>query len=134
MGQGTGDKGQGKADLLERAKEFLRVAEMALDSDCYHAAALCAYAAMFWAAIVALTQVGVRREKWTHGGLKDAFRDEFVRRRQVYPDKFLLWLSEAYELRCDAHYEPITLPVKKVRRLVAHAKEFVETVMEATRK
>lgn len=97
-------------------------------------APFCAYAAMFWAAIVALTQVGVRREKWTHGGLKDAFRDEFVRRRQVYPDKFVLWLSEAYELRCDAHYEPITLPVKKVRRLVAHAKEFVETVMEATRK
>jgi hypothetical protein len=46
----------------------------------------------------------------------------------------VLWLSEAYELRCDAHYDPMMLPVKKVRRLVAHAKEFVETVMEATRK
>jgi len=46
----------------------------------------------------------------------------------------VLWLSEAYELRCDAHYDPITLPVKKIRRLVAHTKEFVETVAEAIRK
>gem|GEM_PF-1756016 len=37
--------GQGKAELLERAKEFLKVAEMALDADCHHAAALCTYAA-----------------------------------------------------------------------------------------
>ncbi|MEZ8216824.1 Uncharacterized protein, contains HEPN domain, UPF0332 family [Candidatus Fervidibacteria bacterium JGI MDM2 SSWTFF-3-K9] len=125
---------QGKAEFLERAREFLKVAEMALDSDCHHAAVLCAYAAMFWAAIAALALVGVRREKWTHGGLKDVFRDEFVRRRQVYPDRFVLWLSEAYELRCDAHYELITLPVKKVRRLVVHAKEFVETVAEAMKK
>ena len=134
MGQGAGDTGQGKEVLLERVKEFLKAAEMALDADCHHAATLCAYAAMFWAAIAALALVGVRRKKWTHGGLKDAFRDELVRRRQVYPDRFVLWLSEAYELRCDAHYDPITLPVKKVRRLVAHAKEFVETVMEVKRK
>jgi len=86
---------------------------------------------MFWAAIAALAQVSVRREKWTHGGLKDSFRNELVRRRQVYPDRFVLWLSEACELRCDAHYDPIKLPVKKIRRLVAHAKEFVETVAEA---
>lgn len=108
----------------------MKVAMMALDTDYHHAAAVCAYAAMFWAAIAALTQVGVRRERWSHGGLWAAFRDELVRKRRVYPEKFAMWLTEAYELRSDAHYDPVIVPVKKVRRLVTHAQEFVTAVKE----
>ncbi|MFA0749524.1 HEPN domain-containing protein [Fervidibacter sp.] len=134
MGQGTGDKGQGKADLLERAKEFLRVAEMALDSDCYHAADLCAYAAMFWAAIVALERFGIRQERWSHGGLWSAFRDELVRKRHIYPDRFVDWLSDAYDLRNDAYYQRIEISVKKARRAVGHAREFVNAITEAIHK
>ena len=130
MGQGARDTGQGKEVLVERAKEFLKAAEMVLDANCHHAAALCAYAAMFWAAIAILALFDVNRKGWSHSDLKDAFRDELVRKRQIYPDKFVLWLADGYKLRCDAHYNPVIVPIKKVRRLVAHAKEFVELLMK----
>jgi len=113
MGQGAGDTGQGKEVLLERAKEFLKAAEMALDADYHHAAALCAYAAMFWAAIAALEKVGICQERWSHGGLKNAFRDELVRKRH------------------DAHYQRVEISVKKARRAVSHAREFVNAIAEA---
>ena len=125
---------RGKAEFLERAREFLKVAEMALDSDCHHAAVLCAYAVMFWAAIAALEKIGIRQERWSHGGLKNAFRDELVRKRHIYPDRFVDWLSDAYDLRNDAHYQRVEISVKKARRAVGHAREFVNTITEARRK
>ena len=73
MEQGARDTGQGKEVLVEREKEFLKAAEMVLNADCHHAAALCAYAAMFWAAIAALEKVGICQERWSHGGLRMLF-------------------------------------------------------------
>ena len=125
---------QGKEVLSGRAEEFLKAAEMTLNADCYHAAVLCAYAAMFWAAIAALEKIGIRQERWSHGGLKNAFRDELVRKRHIYPDRFVEWLSDAYDLRNDAHYQRVEISVKKARRAVGHAREFVNTITEARRK
>jgi uncharacterized protein (UPF0332 family) len=116
--------------VLERAREFLRIAEKALDAGCYHAAALCTYAAMFWAAIMALERVGIRQERWSHGGLQITFRNELVRRRQQYPRQFAEWLEDAYDLRNDAHYQRTEISAKKVRRIVSHAREFVTAIAE----
>jgi len=134
MGQGARDTGQGKEVLLERAKEFLKAAEMVLNADCHHAAALCAYAAMFWAAIAALEKVGICQERWSHGGLKNAFRDELVRKRHIYPERFVDWLSDTYDLRNDAHYQRVEISVKKARQAVSHAREFVNAIAEARHK
>jgi len=97
-------------------------------------APFCAYAAMFWAAIVALERFGIRQERWSHGGLRSAFRDELVRKRHIYPDRFVDWLSDAYDLRNDAHYQRIEISVKKARRAVGHAREFVNAITEAIHK
>jgi uncharacterized protein (UPF0332 family) len=121
-----------RVEAMERAQEFLKVAEMALKADCYQAAALCVYAALYWAAIAALSQVGVQRSRWSHGGLRDAFRNELVRQRRKCPESFVSWLEDAYELRVRAHYELVGASVKRVRRLVNHAAEFVKSIKEAT--
>lgn len=117
---------------MERAREFLRAAEWALANGCLNACALCCYAAVFWVAIVALEHQGVKRAEWSHGGLRNTFTNELIKRRNIYPPVFGTWLGVAYDARCDAHYELVEPGVKAIRRLVGHVREFVSKVEEVT--
>lgn len=53
---------------MERAEEFLKVAEMSLEQERYNGCASNAYYAMFWAAIAALVHQGVSQTERSHGG------------------------------------------------------------------
>ncbi len=117
---------------LAKAEKLLRVAEWAVEQELYDGAALCCYAALFWATIAALAHQGIRRREWSHGGLRKIFRDELVRKRQLYPPVFVEWLEKAYELRSEAHYKLVDLGIKVTKRIVQHAKEFVVKVLEVT--
>ncbi len=55
--------------MLERADEFLSGAEEAVASERYNLAALCSYAALFWAAMAALAYFGVRVDRIDKGGM-----------------------------------------------------------------
>lgn len=105
--------------MLDRAKEFLHLGELALANALY---------ALFWAAIAALAQQGVKQPEWSHGGLRKAFGDEQIRKRSIYPRKFGDWLSDAYTLRLVACYVGKGVTVKKTRRLFEHARRFVSEV------
>jgi uncharacterized protein (UPF0332 family) len=111
-----------EVEQVERAKEFLKAAEWALANELLNACALCCYAALFWAAIVALEHQGFKRPEWSHGGLKDTFTYELIKRRRIYPPVFGTWLGDAYWARTIAHYERATLGVKFMRRLVNHVR------------
>lgn len=84
-----------RTGMLERAEEFSQEAKTALNNERYHAAALCCYVALFWAAIMALEYVGVRREEWSHDGLRTAFIAELVHKRRMCPAQFGDWLRDA---------------------------------------
>jgi uncharacterized protein (UPF0332 family) len=115
---------------MERAREFLRVAEISLEQGFYNACASNAYYAMFWAAIAALAHQGFKQTEWSHGGLREIFSRELIVKRRIYPAKFGEWLKVAYKLRNSAHYSLEGAGTKETRRIFQHALEFVKTVEE----
>ena len=118
------------AIAMERAREFLRVAEISLEQGFYNACASNAYYAMFWAAIAALAHQGFKQTEWSHGGLREIFSRELIIKRRIYPAKFGEWLKVAYKLRDSAHYSLEGAGTKETRRIFQHALEFVKTVEE----
>jgi len=115
---------------MERAREFLRVAEISLEQGFYNACASNAYYAMFWVAIAALAHQGFKQTEWSHGGLREIFSRELIVKRRIYPAKFGEWLKVAYKLRDSAHYSLEGAGTKETRRIFQHALEFVKTVEE----
>jgi uncharacterized protein (UPF0332 family) len=118
------------AIAMERAREFLRVAEISLEQGFYNACASNAYYAMFWAAIATLAHRGFKQTEWSHGGLREIFSRELIVKRRIYPAKFGEWLKVAYKLRDSAHYSLEGAGTKETRRIFQHALEFVKTVEE----
>jgi uncharacterized protein (UPF0332 family) len=82
---------------LNIAKEFLKEAELALANELYRVAAANAYYAMFWAAQTALRHVGVVREEWSHGGLRQTFGSELIKKRTLMPRRMGDWFTNAYK-------------------------------------
>lgn len=118
------------AIAIERAREFLRVAEISLEQGFYNACASNAYYAMFWAAIASLAHQGFKQTEWSHGGLREIFSRELIVKRRIYPAKFGEWLKVAYKSRDSAHYSLEGAGTKETRRIFQHALEFVKTVEE----
>jgi len=91
--------------MLERAKEFLQTAELALEKGLYNGCAANCYYALFWITISAMAHAGFKQEKWSHDGLRKSFNQELIHKRHLYPSQFFTWLSDAYEERLKAHYK-----------------------------
>jgi len=121
-------------EILERAKEFLHCAEDAMENDHYNACAICSYAALLWAARAALAHEGFDQVKWEHGELHAAFENELIKHRGRFPKNFGARLTNAYYLRNEAQYFPTSPSVKRIRRIVGHAKELIHKVDEAIKK
>lgn len=119
--------------MLERAKEFWRVAELALENELYNGCAANCYYAMFWAGISAMRHQGYKQEKWSHDGLRKSFNRELVLRRHVYPASFVNWLLDAYEERLRAHYKE-GAGITRTKRLLAHTAEFIAKIEEVIKK
>jgi uncharacterized protein (UPF0332 family) len=120
--------------MLERAKEFLRVAELALDNGLYNGCAANCYYALFWITILAMSRAGFKQQQWPHKGLQQKFNEELIHKRHVYPPKFATWLSDAYNERLKAHYQTQGAGVKITKRLLVHAREFIAKVEEVVTK
>lgn len=116
--------------MLERAKEFLQVAELAMDKGLHNGCAANCYYALFWAAIAALRQQGFKQQEWSHGGLKQKFTEVLINKRHIYPPQFGVWLSHAYDERLKAHYDVEGAGVVKTRRLLVHTREFITKIEE----
>ncbi len=116
--------------MLERAKEFLQTAELALERGLYNGGAANCYYALFWIAILAMTHAGFKQEKWSHDGLRQKFNEELVHKRHIYPPQFTSWLSDAYSERLKAHYKIQGASVTRAKRLLTHTREFFAKVEE----
>ncbi|MDZ7359781.1 MAG: HEPN domain-containing protein [candidate division KSB1 bacterium] len=121
-------------EILARSDEFLRCADYAVQNDCFHACAICSYAALFWAARVALAYEGFDRPIWQHGELRSKFTEELIKNRTRYPRNFGKWLCDAFALRNVAQYQLGHPKTKEVRRMVYHAKEFIKKIDEILNK
>jgi uncharacterized protein (UPF0332 family) len=120
--------------MLERVKEFLQVAELALEKEFYNGCAANCYYALFWVTILAMAQAGFKQQKWSHDGLRESFNHELIHKRHLYSPQFFTWLSDAYEERIRAHYRTEGAGSKRTRRLLAHTREFIAKVAEVISK
>lgn len=89
---------------LDRAREALEAAQVCLARNLPLSATSRAYYAIFWAAQVALAQIGIIRSEWSHAALHATFVNELIRRRKRYPALLGQHLNRALQLRLDADY------------------------------
>ncbi len=117
-------------EILSRAREFQECADFAGQNKFFNACAICSYAALFWAARAALAYEGYDQSKWQHHELQTKFIQELIEKRSRYSQKLGKWLVNAYALRNAAQYHAIPPEIKKVRRMIYHAKEFIQNIAE----
>jgi uncharacterized protein (UPF0332 family) len=119
---------------LEKAQNLLAGAEACWQGQSMEGCALCCYAAMFWAAIAILEHFGIKQMEWSHGGLRNRFGLELIKRRRVLSERFGEYLGFAYRLRDKAHYGREELSRRDVEKLLAYTRQFVQAVSEVIRK
>lgn len=121
-------------EIVERAEEFWHYAELAASDNAFNVAAICSYVALFWAARAALAYEGFDRPTWEHSELRSKFTHELIQTRNRYPKQFGTWLVNAYTLRNAAQYHLADPKTKEVKRMVKHAKEFIDKIHEVLSK
>jgi uncharacterized protein (UPF0332 family) len=119
---------------LEKAQNLLAGAEACWQGQSMEGCALCCYAAMFWAAIAILEHFGIKQTEWSHGGLRNRFGLELIKRRRVLSERFGEYLGFAYRLRDKAHYGREELSRRDVEKLLAYTRQFVQAISEVIRK
>lgn len=119
-------------EILARAKEFLQGADYAVQNGCFNVCAICSYATLFWAARAALAYEGFDQPTWEHSELRSRFTEKLIKNTERYPPNFGSWLSKAFVLRNSAQYNFLAPKVKDVRRMVKHAREFIQKIEEVT--
>jgi uncharacterized protein (UPF0332 family) len=111
---------------VEKAKEFLSAAQLALSNGLLNACAQDCYYAMFWATIVLLEWTGQRRDEWSHGDIRRYFGLVLVRQWHLCPARWGDWLREVYELRVKAAYRQEGVFKSEAQRALRYAETFVQ--------
>lgn len=109
-------------DLLRRASQELEAVQLLLEGGFYSVAASRAYYAMFYAAEGVLLSKGIARSR--HSGVIAAFNEYFVR-TGLLPDTLAAALSEVFDQRNKADYDPRPFPKEWVESTLADAQSFV---------
>ncbi|VVB87742.1 HEPN domain protein [uncultured archaeon] len=115
-------------ELLTKAKESLKAAEMLFDGGFYDFSAGRSYYAMFYATEVVLLSKNLSFSK--HSAVIAAFGKEFIKTK-IFPKKMRDSLISAFELRQMGDYgSPGSVSKEKALTLIQQAKEFIELAEE----
>ena len=80
-----------KESFLERARENLKIAELAFDNACYNASTNRAYYAAFHAAIAAIYAAGIT-PNIDHKIIRTLFSDYYFNKRKILPSRYNKYL------------------------------------------
>jgi uncharacterized protein (UPF0332 family) len=116
-------------EFLAKAKENLKIAEIAFTERCYNACANRSYYSMFQAAVAALESIGItpKSDIIEHGWLQATFARELIHRRKIYTG-FENHLLQAQEIRNLADYSKMPVNERKASRILRWAREYVDAV------
>ncbi|MBM2815310.1 MAG: hypothetical protein HW421_2072 [Ignavibacteria bacterium] len=117
-----------KETFLERAKENLKIAELAFDNACFNASANRAYYSAFHAAIAAIYAADII-PNIDHKVIQALFAENYCNRRKRLPSKFKGYLFELQYYRNNADYKK-GVSKKDAKQQLKNAKEFVEIILE----
>ena len=115
---------------FDRAREALEAAQICLERSLYQSATSRAYYATFWAAQVALADVGLSRSEWSHPALQASFANELIRRRKIYPAIFAQHFNRGLQLRLDADYRPKGVSKRQATQAVLWAQELLIAIVK----
>jgi uncharacterized protein (UPF0332 family) len=115
-------------ELTEKAKKFLKTAEIALELGDFDSCASRCYYAMFFVAEAALFTKGLSAS--SHKGVLSLFSQHFVK-TGIFPRDMGRLLNDAYDKRIIGDYGVgLMLEAEDVRQLLTDARAFVQTVSE----
>ena len=127
---------------LELAREFLKDAELCLQSEGFRSAASRSYYAVFHACVALLEHYGYvpanfrgragrPARRWEHKIVTLNFHIEFVQKRRLFPWRFSTAIRMLYNNRVDADYKPWRIiPQSQAEERFRQAKEIVERVLQ----
>ncbi len=119
-------------ELLTKAKESLKAAEMLFDGGFYDFSASRSYYAMFYATEAVLLSKNLSFSK--HSAVIAAFGKEFIK-TQILPQKLRDYLVYAFDLRQLGDYgSPSSVSKDKAKTLLEQTTEFIKSVEEYSKK
>ena len=87
-----------KYEFMDKARENLATAEICFENKLYNASANRAYYAAFQAAVSALADSGIKKEKLDHKWVQAEFSGRLITRRKTYPAKVKAYLNPTCHL------------------------------------
>ena len=116
---------------FDKSKECIKDAQLLLDSGRTSAVVGRCYYAMFHAASAILIEKDIKRH--SHQGLISAFGQVYIKTGLIDP-KFHKYLIEAFDLRQESDYQPMTeISEKQAARLLERAQEFLNVCQNVCR-
>jgi uncharacterized protein (UPF0332 family) len=123
-----------KHEFLEKAKENLSAAETCFEKGLYNACANRAYYAAFQAAISALADQEIKRDRIDHKWVQAEFSGRLIKQRKIYPGRVKSNLADMQTVRNEADYEIQKVTGKVARKQLAGAREIVTLVSKELEK
>ena len=123
-----------KYEFMDKAKENLAAAEICFENRLYNASANRAYYAAYHAAISALADRGIKKEKLDHKWVQAEFSGRLIKRSKVYPAKVKSFLMDMQNIRNDADYEMHKVGKNAARKQLAMAREIIILVVKELEK
>jgi len=117
-----------KYEFMDKARENLSAAEICFENKLYNACANRAYYAAFQAAVAALADSGIRKEKLDHKWVQAEFSGRLITRRKVYPAKVKAYLMKMQIVRNDADYKTRLVSRKKAYQQLDRAREILKLI------
>ncbi len=119
-----------KKEFLGKAEQNLRAAELLFENGLYDASANRSYYAALHAAVVALSNAGIKTERISHETTQSNFSAELIRKRKIYPGHLRSYLSDLQLVRNNADYRMKSVSKKIALRQLRKAEEFFVKVSE----
>ncbi len=117
-----------KYEFMNKTRENLAAAEICFENRLYNASANRAYYAAFQAAVSALADSGIKKEKLDHKWVQAEFSGRLITRRKVYPAKVKAYLMKMQIIRNDADYKMRQVSRKKAQRQLTMAREILTLI------
>ncbi|HLC15280.1 MAG TPA: HEPN domain-containing protein [Thermodesulfovibrionia bacterium] len=114
-----------KSEFLIKAKDNLNAAQMCFENGFYDSCANRAYYAVFHAAIAALADRGIKRDKIDHKQIQADFCEKLIKRQKVYPAQVKSYLMDMQSVRNQADYTTESISRNLAHKQINKAKEMI---------
>jgi len=117
-----------KNGFLDKAKTNLTVAQICFDREFYDACANRAYYAAFQAAVAALADKGIKRDKADHKLVQADFSEKLIKRQKIYPGKLKSYLMDMQGVRNQADCSHASVSRKLAFQQIHKAEELITII------